>query len=162
MPNHPSRNKHTRPGPLMAPNGAEIMGTLELAPGFCGVSRVEREDDGAVAIFHVDQAAGPRTEYWYEDQETVTDDGHIILVDVEGNNWRADQLIHQNAKADPSAKPWAPTTHVSELIAALRAVLPYAHSRAEDMHESGHGDDPEWLKADAAVTNAYKVLGETA
>jgi hypothetical protein len=45
------------------------------------------------------------------------------------------------------------------LIAALEAVLPYARSRAEDMHESGGGDTCKyWRKANAAVEAAEAAI----
>lgn len=55
--------------------------------------------------------------------------------------------------------------YADALAAALRAILPYAHSRAEDMYEAietlGANFDEEhalWLKADKAVSEAYALL----
>lgn len=48
----------------------------------------------------------------------------------------------------------------TELRAVIRALLPYARSRAEDMHDAGGDNDPGWQRADAAVARAYKAIGE--
>lgn len=47
---------------------------------------------------------------------------------------------------------------VSKGRAALAAVLPYAHSRAEDLHDDGGDASEEWKKADAAISSAYALL----
>jgi uncharacterized protein len=49
---------------------------------------------------------------------------------------------------------------VDDLLQSLSDVLPYAHSRAEDMHESGGDNDPLWQKADAAVTQALEIIAK--
>lgn len=54
--------------------------------------------------------------------------------------------------------------YAEALAATLRAVLPYAESRAEDMcdavSEEGDDDHIEWMKADAAVSQAKTLLGD--
>lgn len=46
----------------------------------------------------------------------------------------------------------------AELLNALNAVLPYAISRAEDMHAAGGNSCSYWQKADAAIENANELL----
>ncbi len=51
------------------------------------------------------------------------------------------------------------TAAATGLLAALEAVLPYARSRAEDMHEDGGGDTCRfWQKANAAVLAAEAAI----
>lgn len=45
-----------------------------------------------------------------------------------------------------------------DLVNALKTVLPYAISRAEDMHAAGGDACPFWKKADAAVERADALL----
>lgn len=54
-----------------------------------------------------------------------------------------------------------PSERIATLEAALRAVIPYAQSRAEDMNESGGDACPHYLAADAAVCDAMEAIGET-
>jgi hypothetical protein len=49
----------------------------------------------------------------------------------------------------------ADATKVRETLAA---VVPFAHSRAEDLHEAGGDESDAWKKADAAVSAAYALL----
>jgi hypothetical protein len=44
--------------------------------------------------------------------------------------------------------------------AVIRDLLPYARSRAEDLHEQGGNEDPAWERANAAVDAGYKAIGE--
>lgn len=57
----------------------------------------------------------------------------------------------------PNSKP-----SYIDLVNALQAVLPYAVSRAEDMHAAGGDACSYWKKADAAVERANMLLERVA
>jgi hypothetical protein len=70
-----------------------------------------------------------------------------------------DDLARQHAAemAEAEADYEELSAERNALQSALAAVLPYAESRAEDMHESGGDDCPQWAKASAAV-EAGRIL----
>lgn len=45
-----------------------------------------------------------------------------------------------------------------QLVGALKALLPLATSRAEDLHETGGENCPHWQAADKAVEDADALL----
>ena len=155
--NHPNRDRRIRPGPLMAPNGLGLAGYLSTVAGYSGVAGLARRMDGSVTY----NVTG-ETFFWWEEIETVLDRGHNVFVDEHGGVWRADQLVHTEAKnVVPDAKSgWAGTTHITDLLEALRAILPYAHSHAEDMNDTYGDANFEWRKADIAIKRAYRLIGE--
>jgi len=83
---------------LMAPDGTDVVGTLEVVPGTAQVSGV-RLVDGRLDIDH-----GGETELDWEDQDTVEVDGELIFVDADGSYWKASQLIPEGTELKPGAK----------------------------------------------------------
>lgn len=137
-------------GPLMAPTGEDIIGTLEVVPGHAELSSPpERLADGSI---HYDHAG--ETEVFWDDQETVTDEGKIVFVDAAGYSWRADQLIHCRAHPQKVANAWAPTTRVDCLLSALRLALPQL-----EMLTEVEGDGFPNSGARAALAAVRSALG---
>ena len=89
-------NKHglieedIRGGTLYAPNGQEIMGTLEVIHGRAGImpGTVIKKDDGT---FDFDYDGD--TEVFWDEQLTKTEEGQRIFLDEEGNEWYEKDLI---------------------------------------------------------------------
>lgn len=71
----------------------------------------------------------------------------------------------ESYRADQLGASRAESTRVAALEEALRAVVPYAHSRAEDLADVARCRSTDqqafraWQKADAAVSAAYRLLG---
>ncbi|TPL66571.1 hypothetical protein [Mesorhizobium sp. B2-4-1] len=81
---------------MKAPDGTEIVGTLETTPGTCGV------------IFNEDGSYdfdGTGTQHNYDGQETVTAAGQVVFVDENGGEWLQCQLIDDDAEPREVA-PW--------------------------------------------------------
>ncbi|TPL42571.1 hypothetical protein [Mesorhizobium sp. B2-4-5] len=82
---------------MKAPDGTEIVGTLETTPGVCGILF---DEDGSYDF------DGTGTEHNYDGQETVTIAGQTVFVDYNGNEWLEGQLIPDKARARKNIKPW--------------------------------------------------------
>ena len=72
----------------LAPNGREIVATLEKLIGTCDISDIS--DDGTP------EHDGTGTEVDWDSQETATRDGKVIYLDDGGDEWTFDQLTKQD------------------------------------------------------------------
>ena len=75
---------------LYAPNGKEIMGTLEVIHGQAGImpGTIKRNDDGT---FDFDYDGD--TEMFWDEQRTKTEEGQRIFLDEDGNEWYERDLV---------------------------------------------------------------------
>lgn len=71
-----------------APNGLDIVGTLETCPGIAQILYNSFTRNGTSLNF--DYAGG--TDYYYDDQKTIVRKGQRIFLDDDGNEWSEDQL----------------------------------------------------------------------
>lgn len=70
--------------------GRPILGTLERCPGRAEVQHdsFERNPDGSLEFEY-----SGSTEYFYDDQRTVTRKGLVVFLDDEGSEWTSAQVI---------------------------------------------------------------------
>lgn len=52
-------------------------------------------------------------------------------------------------------------SEVEYLRNVVRLLLPYARSRAEDLHSLGGDKDEHWCRANCVVDMGYRATGET-
>lgn len=69
-------------GKLIAPNGAEIIGTYEMIPGCAGILGVSRNESGGLEIEHDGD-----TDVWWNEQRTETESGQRIFVAADNVLW---------------------------------------------------------------------------
>lgn len=74
-----------------APNGQEIVSTLEVLHGTCGVT-FERKPDGTVEV----DFDGSGTDVDWDSQATVTREGKRVFLDESGNEWTEDQITYRD------------------------------------------------------------------
>lgn len=74
---------------LIAPNGAPIVGTLELIPGVAGIQRV-KAGKGDGGLFEIEYDG--ETEVDWDNQVTVKRKGGRVFVDPDGQEWLESQL----------------------------------------------------------------------
>jgi len=74
-------------GKLIAPNGAEIIGTLERLVGRADLDGALRLPDGTFEI-----AYAGHTKVFWDDQVTVTREGQRVFLDEDGNEYLEREL----------------------------------------------------------------------
>ena len=82
-------------GKLIAPGGAEIIGTYEMIPGCAGILDVTRSKDGEFEVEH-----DGNTEVWWNGQDTQTDGNNRIFVDETGILWIESVLTYKESEDD--------------------------------------------------------------
>ncbi len=75
-----------------------------------------------------------------------------------GCGWTVDVAVHEVPALGRAHARECPESPMRKVSNALRAVLPLARSRAEDLHDMGGDDSPEWQAADKAVSEAEALL----
>lgn len=73
---------------LQTPEGKQIRGTVERVPG-CALARTfEVLSDGSL-----DPLYEGETDLWWDEQETVTENGERIYLDDDGDGWPESNLL---------------------------------------------------------------------
>lgn len=84
-------------GNLYAPNGAEIIGTLEILHGCAGIIDARPCGDGTFDLDHDGE-----TEIYWNGQETVTDamTQQRIFIGEDGMEWQEGELTYKETEDD--------------------------------------------------------------
>ena len=78
----------TKMGKLYAPDGALIVGTLELVTGSAGIIGATRQPDGSLDL---EYEGG--TEMFGDDSKTVERKGQRVFLDEDGSEWLESELL---------------------------------------------------------------------
>lgn len=75
---------------LKTPTGLDIIGTLEVVQAYAGITSVERNSDGSLAVEH-----DGNTEIWWDTQRTQRDphSQQRLFADTDGGLWEESKLI---------------------------------------------------------------------
>ena len=71
-----------------APNGLEIVGTLEHITGSAGIVGFYNGDDGEI----IHEYSGSTDVFWNDQRTATTEEGEEIYLDEDGNGWTLSQL----------------------------------------------------------------------
>lgn len=84
-----------------APNGSPILGTLEKLSGRAEITEdsYKKNPDGTLDF---DYQGG--TEIFYDDQETVVQEGKRMFLSADGNEWPEDQLVLREGEEEADAE----------------------------------------------------------